>query len=81
MDHVEERTILSAFLYNRVCASCSWTILLIFCERSKLLICMVHHFLQEASLFLGHIKKISPFGFRIRGNFIERNLIGQWQTV
>ena len=54
---------------------------MIFCERSELLICKVYQVLQGASLFLGYINKISPLGFRIRGNLIERNLIGQWQTV
>ena len=49
-----------------------------FCERSELLICQVHQFLQGAFFSRLH-KKLSPLGFRIRGNFFERNLIGQWQ--
>ena len=35
--------------------------------------------LQGASFFLGCIEKRFPLGCRLRGNFIEKDLIGEWQ--
>ena len=48
------------------------TVLALNCEQSELLIYKGYHF------FSGIQKNMFPLGYPLRGNFIERDLIGQW---